>query len=120
MLLVSCVSLQDFRARKVVMFPDYTGREVWQVCINSLVDLWDCTITVSDADAGLVQAHQAHGLGVVVFKWTIQVLESREGVNLNIHLERGAGFLSGGTSKKVEQFIKAVRERLEEREKKKM
>jgi len=104
-----------YRMRKIVVFPEYSKEEVWQASIDSLVDRWDCTITVSDMNAGLIQAHEITGVITgFVLKWTIQVLESKEGVNLNVHLERDMMFLSRGASQNVEDFIKAVRERLED------
>ena len=117
MFLVGCAGItlnKDYRARNVVMFPEHSKEEVWQACIDSLVDRYHCTVTLSDMDAGLIQARQVSpGLvDAVVFKWTIQVLKSGDGVNLNVHLERSVEYSGAGASDNVTVFIYSVRERL--------
>lgn len=118
LMLWGCVSVMDNKAGESMMFPGYTGKEVWRASMNSLLDKWHCIITISDMDAGLIQAQQATpGLvSTVSFKWTVQVFEGRDGVNLNVHLEKDVGFLYKGASKLVVLFVQDVRKRLEEGE----
>lgn len=107
---------KDYRARDVVMFPEHSKEKVWQACIDSLVDKYHCRITLSDVGAGLIQARQVTpGLvDAVVYSWTIQVLESGDGVNLRVHLERSVEYSGAGASDNVTVFIYSVRERLKE------
>lgn len=120
MFLVSCAGLshltlnKDYKARDVVMFSDYSKEEVYGACIDCLVDRYHCTIILSDMDAGLIQARQVMpGLvAAVVFKWTVQVLKSGEGVDLNVHLDRSVEYMWGGASGNVRSFIRTVKEHL--------
>lgn len=114
---ISCAGLtSDYRARDMVMFPDSTKEEVWKACMDVLLDK-GCLMPAVDSDIGFIQAYRIYydslsGLDMR-YTWTVQIMEGVGGVNLSIHFDRELGWIGGGASGHVAQFIKDVRKRLE-------